>query len=471
MAPTDVSKRISRRALLGGGAALGLAAVLPRAQPTTPLSVRAVSSAVPASSFVDSVAVGVHWAYPDTPYGFAYDRVRDALVDLGVRHVRGEPMRAADLHARGVQSTVLIDSAMDGSGDPVAQVLSLRGLARTGAIAAIEGPNEADLFWVSGHRSYRNMSFPDGAAAWQADLYATVKGDPDLAAIPVIGPSFGHTYWGGGHPFARGSLERVVDYGNMHPYPRGNPFAPQYAYAGIERYYNDSDFPSTTLDVHPINMTTYRPPFGARPMMATETGYSTWRLGVSEYAQGIYVPRLFLEFFRLGIARTYLYELVDEFIDPQKTNSEANFGLIRRDLTPKPAYYALQSLLRVLTADGSSQPEQLDVECAVTAAPGYDPAAVHHLTFSLGSGRFVVAIWHEVSHNDTSPLDYPVPGPRIELNHPPAVAQLTFSAAPWDVSVRTFRASGHMRPQGAVVEGATVRIAAGEKVSLVMVQM
>jgi hypothetical protein len=41
-----------------------------------------------------------------------------------------------------------------------------------------------------------------------------------------------------------------------------------------------------------------------------------------------YIPRLFLEYFRLGIQRTLLYEFIDEFVDVANTNREANFGLM-----------------------------------------------------------------------------------------------------------------------------------------------
>ena len=57
------------------------------------------------------------------------------------------------------------------------------------------------------------------------------------------------------------------------------------------------------------------------------------------------MPRLLLEHFMRGEQRFYSYELIDEFVDPEQTNPEANFGLLRRDLTPKPAYTAMKTLL------------------------------------------------------------------------------------------------------------------------------
>ncbi len=44
--------------------------------------------AVPAAEFLDTVGVGVHWGYADTPYGIQYSAVRDKLVESGIRHMR-----------------------------------------------------------------------------------------------------------------------------------------------------------------------------------------------------------------------------------------------------------------------------------------------------------------------------------------------------------------------------------------------
>src|SRR5664280_2360686 len=85
----------------------------------TPLPVVVVDGpevARSAQAFTDSVGVGVHWGYSDTPYGADYERVRALLVASGVKHVRGDATRAADLSARGIKSLVLVDSAMDGTG-------------------------------------------------------------------------------------------------------------------------------------------------------------------------------------------------------------------------------------------------------------------------------------------------------------------------------------------------------------------
>ena len=211
-------------------------------------------------------------------------------------------------------------------------------------IDAIEGPNEPDFFWASFKKSYGGLGHAQGdkgiiggVIAFQKDLYKAVKSDLATKNLPVYGPALGKTYgYDTRSPFGKGTLADAVDYGNFHPYCGGNPFSVPFSYAGIEKYYWQGNFPSANLDEFPFAFDVYAPPYAPKPMVATETGYSTNLGGVSEAAHAKYMPRLFCEYFRKGIARAYSYEFVDEFEDKAQTNREAHFGLLRRDLTPKP---------------------------------------------------------------------------------------------------------------------------------------
>jgi hypothetical protein len=201
-------------------------------------------------------------------------------------------------------------------------------------------------------------------------------------------------------------------------------------YGGIEKYYWNSDFPSVALDRYPMNFKTYSPAFGGASMAATETGYSTWKYGQSERMQARYMPRIFLENFRLGIKRTYSYELVDEFVDPTGDNREAHFGLIRQDLTPKPAYFAIQSLLNAIgdPAPRSNELAGLRYELEVDAPDGYDPRYLHHVAFEKGDGSVVLALWHEVSGDDTTGLNATPRRAIREVSHPPMSVTLKLAS-------------------------------------------
>ncbi len=426
-----------------------------------------------AGAFVDSLGVNVHWDYPDTPYGGDYEGVRRLLVDSGIAHVRGQEMRAADLHRDGITTTVVVDRRTGDEDTPAARLEAMRPLIASGAVDALEGPNEPDLFWTREDRRYRGEPFPQGPLLWQQELYRAAQSDSSSARLPVIGMSFGRTYWGGGHPYGAGQLRGSADWGNIHPYPGPNTFTDPVPYAGIDRYYWNADFPSLSMDRHPINLETYRPPFGDLPMSATENGYSTWRLGQSEKMQGRYMPRLFLEGFRLGLERTYSYELVDEFVDPSGEDREAHFGLVRHDLTPKPAYTAVQSLLRAVGdgADpGAAVTERLDYRLDVTPPAGFDARYLHHVVLQRRDGSHVIALWHEVSGDDLSGRDKTPPEPIREVEQPPMDVSLGLATGDDRLglaTVRTLDDEGHLQETGATNDGDTLQLSVPDRVTLV----
>ena len=332
-----------------------------------------------ADRFADSIGVCTHWSYPDTPYGFAFEGVKQRLVQSGIRHVRdGMSARLVELGKIGIRATVVVDADK-----PIAdQLAAIKKANAEGArIVAIEGPNEPDLFWKNNKRSYAGQGAAQGDAgiiagviAFQKDLHAAVKADPATRALTVIGPSLGKTYgYDTKSPFGKGTLAEFVDWGNFHPYPGGNPFSVPSPYAGVEKYIWHGGQPSANMDEFPYAFDVYAPPFAPKPMAATETGYSTFIDGPSEAAHAKYLPRLFCEYFRKGVQRTFSYEFVDEWNKPD--DREANFGLIRNDLSPKPAYHALRRLL-ALTAEPNARadfkPMALPGDLTVRPAKGFD---------------------------------------------------------------------------------------------------
>jgi hypothetical protein len=246
-----------------------------------------------------------------------------------------------------------------------------------GAVDYFEGVNEPDI-----------QPIPEGAPDWvtqtvesQQALHRTVKTTPAIAHVPVVGPSI---TWS---PERVGDLSPFLDYGNWHPYPGGKcPTCP--------------DPYGQNLDTF---LPRYRAPSGAKPMVMTEAGYhnAVRREGdphraVSELAAGKYMPRLLLEHFNRGFARTYIYELVDGWSDPARTESEANFGLLRNDGSEKPAFRAVSSLLALLGDPGPPfAPGALDYGVSAGAAD------LHHTLLQKRDGRFFLALWLERSSYDT----------------------------------------------------------------------
>lgn len=111
-----------------------------------------------------------------------------------------------------------------------------------------------------------------------------------------------------------------------------------------------------------------------RSLWVTEFGYSNFcasgenekRLyaGFSEEAQAVYLVRRFLESLALPIALSCQYEFVDDY-GSKPFQDEANFGLLRTDYTPKPAFFAIQQLNSLMHG---AVPDT-DAHVTVTAAP------------------------------------------------------------------------------------------------------
>ena len=372
--------------------------------------------AASADAFVETIGVCTHWRYGDTPYGFAYEGVKKALLACGIRHVRDgigdatAEARLLDLGKFGVRSCILAEPEV-GTPEEIRGKVKALNQKIPGVIDCVEGPNEPDLFWVGSKKSYRGKSGANGdreaveaAVLFQKDVYAAFKSDPATAKITLIGPSLGKTYEPGKNPIPAGALTDFVDWGNFHPYFGGNPFSFPFAYGTIEKYLWNGTNPSTNMDEFPYAFDTYAPPFKPRPMAATEAGCATDANGTSESAHGKYIPRMFLEYFRKGIKRTYSYEFVDEFAD--QNNREARFGMLRRDLTPKPAYTALKNLIAVLSdksAKADFSPGTLDFTLNVSPNGDWNRTQyVHYQLFQKRSGDFYLAIWHEAANEDKS---------------------------------------------------------------------
>jgi hypothetical protein len=294
-----------------------------------------------ADAFLDSIGVQVHVAYYDTAYG-RFDAWARAVRSLGVHHIRDglapndptDVARVRALAADGIKIT--LGSSLDGA--PGAPASAARGPLR-GAVDAIEAPNEPEIFGGPG--------WPQRLRAFLPAMRAALRTGPVLR-LPLVGPSFTPA-----QDSARfRDLAAQVDVLNVHPYPGGK--APEQPLA---------DALATVRGVSP-----------GTPVQATETGYHTalrenvpgQQPPVSEAAEAIYTPRLVASAFAQGYQRTFIYELLDEKPDPALADPEQHFGLLRVDLTPKPAYTALRNLIaEVRASSGPGERVPVEVEGAV----------------------------------------------------------------------------------------------------------
>jgi hypothetical protein len=325
----------------------------------------------------DSMGVVTHIVYYDTAYG-DWDRIVWRLWELGIGHVRDGIYANPgwrdwnERYYRAVEQAASLGIKFDYgfSGDDfgtIEQRLAVIAGRLSGTAASIEGGNEYDVF-ASGD------DWPVRLAYLQAGLYAAAKGhaSAEIRALPVIGPAFGT--WEGQARFAAYGPSRWMDFGNIHPYAAAyspNPF------------------------FLALNLREAAGVSGSKPVFATEAGFHTAMAmpsganqpPVSEQAQAVYVLRTVLEHFAMGIRRSFIYELIDEWPDPGKSEAEWHFGLLRNDYSPKPAFVALKNLLAILSKQppGSLRPIRVAV-----AGPTSD---LRQLTLQRLDGTYLVILW------------------------------------------------------------------------------
>jgi hypothetical protein len=337
----------------------------PPAQPAAIAPVRAVT----ADSVVDGFGVGIHLAFLDTPYRDAA-AVATKLSALGVRHVRDDLFMdnqrqydaIATVAATGARFDLILGRPTSGH-PPAEYVDTVATRLPAGSVESLEGANEWD---ISGREGW-----VDEVRTWQAALYDAAKRNPATAGLPVLSPALAHRW----NHAALGDVSATADVANAHMYAGG--------------YLPSNEITRITAAV--------RSSVPGRPLVTTEAGYHNALAAagghrpVPEDVAGVYAPRLLLEHLVRGEQRMYSYELIDEFADPDLDDPEAHFGLLRHDLTPKPSFLAMQSLLSLLSDRGPAfTPGSLEV--AVDGFPGDG----RYLLTQQRSGRFVLLLWRDV---------------------------------------------------------------------------
>ncbi|CAF0753360.1 unnamed protein product [Adineta ricciae] len=343
-------------------------------------------TAFQADSFVESIGVNTHWAYPNV-YTKNYTGLRAKLGESGIRYVRDGAYtniiftRANDLYnSFGIKTNMLTGRWVPGMWpsplDPTqidAELNDIKTLALQ-ATAAIEAPNEYD------HAHGPDTDWASTIKTYSVLLYNKVKADPLLKNITVIGPSFVEfeAYQ------TIGNSDSFLDHGNQHLY--------YWTYwPGFSGYdTNGTRSISWYLDYVAPQQSPSR-----KPVQGTEAGHTNFIDvgGISEEADGKYMARIFAEFYRHGIYRTYKYELVDQAL----SDREGFFGLLRNDLSEKPAFRAVKHLIAILSDKGSSfTPKALSY--TLTGSLNN----VRQILFQKRNGDFYLMVWTEVSSWDVS---------------------------------------------------------------------
>jgi len=396
----------------------------PAAPPATGTGVQAA----PSDSFVNSIGVAMHITYSNTPYGTAWPTVKARLLELGVRHIRDGGWnsdyyaKVNDLAANGIKVLQVTDPRQV----TAQQAYQLTKANLLNAVEAVEGPNEYD---ASGDANWTTT-----LTNYLRDRYNYFRSDPATAGISLVGTAF----IGWTATTQIGDVSAWVDRSNEHPL----------------RYF-PPDTPTNQTNQNIEKETYYRgTPYGHKPMWASETGYPTCATGdgISELAQAKYMPRTYLRWWQAGVERTYVYEFLDEHatVDP---SCETRYGILRNDLSPKPAFTAIKNLIAVLADPGAGFAAG---RLAFTLTG--DLTNVRTGLFQKRNGTFYLVLVQAVSV-------YNVYGTKADITNAPRNLTLTFPAAVSQVRVFTPRLSAN--PGASYTSATSVGLAVPDELMVV----
>jgi hypothetical protein len=339
-------------------------------------------SAVSSTTFVDSIGLNAHFEAPNYSN---YPLVNSLIGKLGVRHYR---VSAAQILVYGGSYLGELTSLWKSYGTSYDVLTNLRTSAAdvvkavkalpAGSVDSVEGPNEVDDP-TGGTGSTYDPNFPSDVPAYMRLLYAAIKSNPATSQVSVIGPSFANSW----AYAAIGNIAASVDAGNMHDYFGGfNPgtlgwggitsFAPGLRYGAID--WNIASSARAT---------------GSKPIVATETGYSTAPIhgGVPLAVQSKYVPRLYFEHYRHHVPRTFMYQLIDW----NTWNYDGTLGIVSSSYVASPAFNALAGMITLLR-DGGLKSAPVNYSWILTG----QTTNVDHVLLHKADGTLIVPLWIEV---------------------------------------------------------------------------
>ncbi|HLM22890.1 MAG TPA: hypothetical protein VK390_15380 [Propionibacteriaceae bacterium] len=364
---------------------------------TTSERVAAAPAATPhpakaVKEFTDGVCLNFHAYYTDTAYVTGYSTLKAQLADLNINCVRDQVSPGSslqmpawqDLAAAGIKFSVQLDSRFynDSAADRTAADDDASGTVEAdeaidwtldgipNAVLDFEGPNE-------------EMADPTECAQTLVEMdaiWAAKQADPRVASIPILSPSAADPL----EYSCLGDVSAITDEGNIHSYPGGR--TPE----ATERV------GSRTLTGWITNV---QGAVGAdAPIVASETGYhnatnytdANGHHPTAEAEAGKYMSQLHFAYQRRGVHRTFGYEMVDAHAESPLIDPEDHFGIVRNDLTEKPAYVALDNMMDLL-AD-SSTGTLTPLEYAVTGAP----ATFKSYLLQKSNGEHWLAMWNDV---------------------------------------------------------------------------
>ena len=326
--------------------------------------------AVSAYNFIDTIGINTHLnnMWGDDFYGNVKN-VESELYYIGVRYARDTfsgHTHIANMQQVNKDTGIKYDIIFHSDFSYDTQLSDLR--SNIGMVAEVEGPNEVDN-WPT---LFGGLKGYIASITMQRKLYRDIKTFASTASKNVNSLTLANE----GNLLSVGDLSDFADNANIHSYPQWGGYWGAFAYPSIK----------WSLDT-----------FGAlaksKQKTLSESGWWTLpaKSGVPENVQAKFTLNLLFDAFALGVKRTYIYQLNDEYADDQGSDIEKHFGLFKADRTPKHAATALHNLI-VLLKD--------DCKDFVTGSLGYSVTGLntpsgHQLLLQKSNGNFIIVLWNE----------------------------------------------------------------------------
>lgn len=376
--------------------------------------------------FVNSLGVATHLDWGTSVYRTKYIQVKAAFQELGLRYYRAgvsptSEMRIGvvkDLHdSLGMKGVFTVSKYV---GDYNTQLVpgSAPGIIDSFLVSGAEG-----VYAIGGPNEYSLSGRPNWATElknYQREIYTHIKGRG--LSVLVNGSPIG----GGNATYAAilGSMEDITDTGDWHQYGSSNspPEEGIADNAAILRRY------------------VYGP---TKPFLVTETGYCTnvslaGAPCISQRAQAKYTLRRVFSIFQENPRnKSFLYEFVDQ--GTTNGNAENDWGIIRTDMTRKPAFYAMKNAIKILEDKGETDFTPNALVYGLTGAT----SNIASVLMQKKDGRFYLAIWQKARvYNEPAKSDITVA---------PVSVTLTLSAPASAINVYLPTALNRSNPNDGVV--------------------
>ena len=319
-----------------------------------------------AFDFVDSMGVCL-FIYDDARHDSI---VKPRLAELGIKHIRVGLKKAGDNNRGNGQIQMQRLKQLGQEGYKITGIWScwysmddfvkISESLLPDALYQVEGPNEP---W-NGHENFKweGKKWPEGLSLYMEDMHSALRANEKTRNLPILSFS--------GTTSAYKSIEQWLDYGNEHIYTdNGESLTEKGQLEKLITRCRDTQYPT-------------------KPLQFTEAGYSSdpkgFR-GTSPEVQASGVPRIYLETFRQGIVRTFIYGFM--------MKDDAGFSLLQPDGTPKPAFKAVQAMRAILDDAPMKKGAKfgvlpLSIEAKVSS--------VHHLLLQKNDGTFYLCLWNDI---------------------------------------------------------------------------